>query len=253
MKILTVLIISISLSLIIVVPSYAYEQFQIKGNGISLDSNQSTTTLYKTSFKINFNNISQITKGSIILKSDNNVIAARMIPDQWLLSYNADGTFSGHGPLKTLQNKDYNLKISGSRQFVASNWSTWNMVGILESSNGESYSIQAIVSGNDRFAETASITDKVIVIPKGNSKEIDSGSYVPVSPTFFRGTKVIWMNLDDVTHTIQSQDGQGNVISVFNSDVLHQGDEFQYKFDKPGIYHYLCSLHPWRTGTVIVA
>lgn len=232
---------------------YSTEEFQIKGNGISLDSSVSNTTLYNTSFKMKFNNTSQVIRGSIILKSDNNIVAARMIPDQWLLSYNADGSFSGHGPLKTLQNTNYEMKISGTRQFVATNWSTWNMVGTLESSSGESYSIQAIVSGDDRFASTASTIDKIIVIPKGNSKEVDSGSYVPVSPIVFRGTKVIWMNLDDVNHTIQSQDGQGNVISIFNSDVLHQGDQFQYKFDKIGIYHYLCSLHPWRTGTVIVA
>lgn len=235
------------------IPVDGAEQYQIKGNGISLDSDLSDTTLYKTSFSIKFNNLSQIIKGSIILKSDSNTIAARMISDQWLLSYNADGSFSGHGPLKTLQDKDYDLKISGTRQFVASNWSTWNMVGTLQSSSGESYSVQTILSGNDRFSGTASTSDRVIVIPKGNSKEADSGSYVPVSPTIFRGTKVIWMNLDDVNHTIQSQDGQGNVIPLFNSDILHEGGEFQYKFDKPGIYHYLCSIHPWRTGTVIVA
>jgi len=250
LHIITLVILGI---IITVIPAYAITEFQIRGTGISLDSDLSSPTLYKTSFKTKFNNVSQIIKGSIILKSEHKTIAAKMIPDKWFLSYNADGSFSGHGPLKTLQNKDYTLKISGTRQFVASNWSTWNMVGTLESDSGESYSIQTILSGDDRFATNPLTTDKVIVIPKGNSKEIDSGSYVPVAPTIFRGTNVIWMNLDDVNHTIQSQDGQGNVISIFNSDVLHEGDQFQYKFEKPGVYHYLCSLHPWRTGTVIVA
>ena len=194
MKNRIVICISSILLLITFIPIDATEQYQIKGNGISLDSNLHNTILYKTSFKIKFNDMSKIIKGSIILKSDNDIIAAKIIPDKWSFSYNADGSFLGHGPLKTLQNKDYNLKISGTRQFIASNWSTWNMVGILDSSSGESYSIQAIASGNDRFGSTSTTKDQVIVIQKGNSKESDSGSYVPVEPTIFRGTKVIWMN-----------------------------------------------------------
>jgi len=55
-----------------------------------------------------------------------------------------------------------------------------------------------------------------------------------------------------VGHTIQSQDGEGNVIGLFNSDVLETGERFPYKFEEEGVYNYFCTLHPWRVGVITV-
>ena len=30
------------------------------------------------------------------------------------------------------------------------------------------------------------------------------------------------------------------------------GNTFTIKFEKPGIYNYICIIHPWMTGSVIV-
>jgi plastocyanin len=30
------------------------------------------------------------------------------------------------------------------------------------------------------------------------------------------------------------------------------GNAFTMTFEKPGTYYYLCILHPWMTGTVVV-
>ncbi|MDP6303259.1 MAG: plastocyanin/azurin family copper-binding protein, partial [Candidatus Nitrosopelagicus sp.] len=61
-----------------------------------------------------------------------------------------------------------------------------------------------------------------------------------------------WKNQDDYGHTVQSQDGAGNVIPLFNSNILLTGQTFEYKFDERGDYQYFCTLHPWRVGTISV-
>jgi plastocyanin len=65
-------------------------------------------------------------------------------------------------------------------------------------------------------------------------------------------TVVIWENQDDYGHTVQSQDNAGNVIPIFNSDILLTGQTFEHKFTENGDYQYFCTLHPWRVGTISV-
>lgn len=230
--------------------SFAEQDFEFRGNGISLDSDLETPTLYKSSLRMKFNQLSEVTKGSLILRSETETIALRMVANEWNLSYNADGSFVGSGPVYTLQNEHYQVKIQGERKFVANNWSMWQAFGEIKGSD-ELYSFQLIVSGDDRFPNTPNLLQR-IVIPTGNALEHERGSYIPEFPTIYRGTIVTWMNHDTVTHTVQSQDGKGNVISLFNSNVLNPGDSFSYQFDQPGVYPYLCTLHPWRTGTITV-
>ncbi len=65
---------------------------------------------------------------------------------------------------------------------------------------------------------------------------------VSVSP----GSTVTWVNNDEEPHTVTSETG------VFASGGLDTGQKFSFKFDKPGIYKYRCSIHPQMVGTVTV-
>ena len=60
------------------------------------------------------------------------------------------------------------------------------------------------------------------------------------------GSTVTWKNLDGEPHTVASIDG------VFRSKGLDQGDSYSFKFDKPGVYKYICSIHPSMRATVTV-
>lgn len=91
-----------------------------------------------------------------------------------------------------------------------------------------------------------------VVIPNGNSRVGNIGFYVPLNLQVKSGTTVVWVNDDNILHTIQSQDEKGNVISIFNSNALKTGDRFAYKFKEQGTYHYFCTIHPWRVGVVTV-
>jgi plastocyanin len=59
------------------------------------------------------------------------------------------------------------------------------------------------------------------------------------------GDTVTWTNEDNFTHTVEV-DGQED----HNVD---QGESFSIKFDTPGTYHYVCTLHSKdMDGEVIV-
>jgi plastocyanin len=68
----------------------------------------------------------------------------------------------------------------------------------------------------------------------------------PATVTVKAGTTVTWVNLDQEPHTVFSDAG------LFRSSALDTQDSFSFKFDKPGTYHYLCTIHPRMLGTVVV-
>ena len=144
--------------------SFASEDFEFRGNGFSLDSNLESPILYQSTLRLNFNSLSEVTYGSMIIRSDDVTLATRMIPDEWNLSYNADGSFIGSGTVYTLHDTYYTMKITGERKFVADNWSMWQAVGELEG-NDEKYSFQLVVTGDDRFATSSQESTQRIIIP----------------------------------------------------------------------------------------
>ncbi len=60
------------------------------------------------------------------------------------------------------------------------------------------------------------------------------------------GATVTWVNHDEDVHTVVS------TTQVFRSAGLDTDRTYSYKFTKPGVYQYFCTLHPLMTGTVIV-
>jgi len=76
--------------------------------------------------------------------------------------------------------------------------------------------------------------------------EISNFVYSPEIVTVTAGTTVIWINHDDVPHTVTATE------KAFRSPPLDAGDSFKFTFTTPGDYLYFCALHPHMTGEVIV-
>jgi plastocyanin len=76
--------------------------------------------------------------------------------------------------------------------------------------------------------------------------KIDNFSFSPATLTVPVGTTVRWTNLDDIPHSIVSDD------KIFKSQALDTNDQFTYTFAKPGTYGYFCGLHPKMTAKVVV-
>ena len=60
------------------------------------------------------------------------------------------------------------------------------------------------------------------------------------------GTRVRWVNDDQLQHTVTADDG------AFDSGLIDPGSSFERVFDRPGTYSYHCTPHPFMQGRVIV-
>ena len=76
--------------------------------------------------------------------------------------------------------------------------------------------------------------------------KIDEFAFAPQRVTVNAGTTVIWINDDDIPHTVASSS------KLFKSKALDTKDKFSFTFTTPGTYEYFCSLHPHMTGTIVV-
>ena len=78
--------------------------------------------------------------------------------------------------------------------------------------------------------------------------KIDNFKFSPKELTIPAGTTVMWVNGDDVPHTVTAKGGK----PAFDSKALDTDQNFSFKFEKPGTYKYYCKIHTHMTGTVIV-
>ena len=77
---------------------------------------------------------------------------------------------------------------------------------------------------------------------------IDNFTFDPPTLTIPRGTKVTWINRDDVPHTATSSASP----KPFDSKALDTDDKYSFTFTTPGKYPYFCAIHPHMTATIVV-
>ena len=82
--------------------------------------------------------------------------------------------------------------------------------------------------------------------PKSITVPIKNFAFMEMSVAVAVGGSVTWKNLDGEPHTVVSTDG------LFRSGGLDEGDSFTFKFQKPGVYKYVCSIHPQMKASVVV-
>jgi plastocyanin len=78
---------------------------------------------------------------------------------------------------------------------------------------------------------------------------IRDNKYDPASRTISVGTEITWVNRDENTHTVTSDN------DVFETEEnLGTDDEFSHRFTQAGTYDYHCEVHgeDEMSGTIIV-
>ncbi|MGE7956786.1 cupredoxin domain-containing protein [Pseudomonas sp. NPDC089530] len=70
--------------------------------------------------------------------------------------------------------------------------------------------------------------------------------YSPKDVQVTAGTRVTWVNDDQIPHTV------AETHKLFHSAALDTNDSFSYVFETPGTYEYFCVLHPQMIGKIIV-
>jgi plastocyanin len=69
----------------------------------------------------------------------------------------------------------------------------------------------------------------------------------PAQITIKRGTKVRWINKDMHPHTATAINGKS-----FDSGRLGKGQSYTHTFKSAGTKKYLCEIHPFMRGSVVV-
>jgi plastocyanin len=70
--------------------------------------------------------------------------------------------------------------------------------------------------------------------------------FAPGTDRIQPGTWVTWSNDGQDAHTVTAPDGS------FDSGNLDPSEGYSWYFDQPGTFEYVCALHPWMKGKVIV-
>ena len=76
--------------------------------------------------------------------------------------------------------------------------------------------------------------------------DIKEFMFGPKDLTVAVGTKVTWVNDDQIPHTV------AETHKVFRSAALDTNDSFSWVFDTPGEFEYFCALHPQMIGKIVV-
>lgn len=82
----------------------------------------------------------------------------------------------------------------------------------------------------------------IVDLPRAQAK----WGYAPGTRKVDPGTWVTWSNAGQDAHTVTATDGS------FDSGNLDPSDGFSWFFSDPGTFAYVCALHPWMTGKIIV-
>jgi plastocyanin len=108
----------------------------------------------------------------------------------------------------------------------------------------------ATVSGTQQTAQQVTVTTipalQTTASVSDNTIRIKNSAFDPASITVKAGSTVRWVNQDSVPHKLQFTD------TSFSTQILGASQSESHMFVKPGVYDYICSIHPQMKGTVIV-
>jgi amicyanin len=79
-----------------------------------------------------------------------------------------------------------------------------------------------------------------------NEVNIGNFAFAPATLTVKAGTTVTWTNKDEDPHTVVDNAG------AFRSQALGSGGTYSFTFPTAGTFDYICSVHPFMHGTVVV-
>lgn len=86
-------------------------------------------------------------------------------------------------------------------------------------------------------------------VAAGPTVTIKDFKFTPSTLNVKVGTTVTFVQEDSVPHNAT---GTGSDDVIKSSSALSKGQTYTVTFTKAGTYPYMCSIHPYMTGTVVV-
>jgi plastocyanin len=109
-------------------------------------------------------------------------------------------------------------------------------------------SVRELVHPRSLALADSTLADDTVQAKTGGANTVTMANFM-FAPTSLRvnaGTTVRWLNMDEEPHTVVSATG------LFRSNALDTKDTFSFRFDKPGTYQFVCTIHPQMVGKIEV-
>ena len=102
-----------------------------------------------------------------------------------------------------------------------------------------------VATAAETTAAVAETTTAVATAAK-NEISIKGNAFSPDNLSIKVGDTVTWINNDSYAHTVKAAKGE------FDSGNMASGAKFSFTFDKEGTYDYICGIHTFMTGKIVV-
>jgi plastocyanin len=88
--------------------------------------------------------------------------------------------------------------------------------------------------------------EQKLLEPKYYNVVITTIAYLPSAIIINKGDVVVFKNSDNKNHTVYFNS------TGIDSGIILPGNNYSYKFNDKGNYHFSCKLHPYMKGEIIV-
>jgi LPXTG-motif cell wall-anchored protein len=103
------------------------------------------------------------------------------------------------------------------------------------------------VSAQRRAQRKAGLSARVTAHSAGDpGVTIADFHFAPAATTIHAGDTITWSNQGPSSHTATAKDGS------FDTGILKKGQSASHTFTQPGTYTYVCQIHPFMHGTIVV-
>lgn len=82
--------------------------------------------------------------------------------------------------------------------------------------------------------------------------EIKMFSFKPEVLKIPAGTKVVWINRDQIEHSVTHGTPEDREDKILDSGLFTKGEKYEFVFEEPGEYRYFCTRHNSMKGVVKV-
>ena len=89
-------------------------------------------------------------------------------------------------------------------------------------------------------------TTAAVTTSAKNEISIKGNAFSPDNLSIKVGDTVTWINNDSYAHTVKAVTGE------FDSGNMASGGNFSFTFDKEGTIDYICGIHTFMTGKIVV-
>jgi len=124
---------------------------------------------------------------------------------------------------------------------------------VVTNEGSNDMTIVDLATGSTRAVAVGKAPRKVVVQPDAAATSANPGqitianfAFSPAEIMVMRGTQVTWTNNDAAPHGLTHKDGAPG------KGVLLPGEAVSRVYDTPGTFDYVCSVHPYMTGRVVV-